>query len=86
MEVPANERPVVAVMDSESYFNITRGATFSDLIFRGDYGLLRDKSNNEAKQMIKSCEIDESKEDEFSKYKALAFTQSTKEKCVETGF
>ena len=84
--MPANERPEVAVMDSESYFNITRGATFSDIIFRGDYGLLRDKSNNEAKQMIKSCEIDEMGEDEFSKYKALAFTESTKKKCVETGF
>lgn len=30
----------VAVMDSEANFNITRGATFTDIIFRGDYGLL----------------------------------------------
>jgi len=86
MQVPANEKPIVAVMDSESYFNITRGATFTDIIFRGDYGLLRDRSSSGTKQMIKSCEIDESEESEFTKYKPLAFTSATKNNCVETGF
>jgi len=86
MQVPTNEKPIVAVMDSESYFNITRGATFTDIIFRGDYGLLRDRSSSGTKQMIKSCEIDELEESEFTKYKPLAFTSATKNNCVETGF
>ena len=38
--VPAGEYPTIAVMDNEVNFNITRGATFTDIIFRGDYGMV----------------------------------------------
>ena len=40
LTVDAGERPTIVVMDNEAHFNITRGATFEDIIFRGDYGML----------------------------------------------
>ena len=86
MLVGAEEKPTIAVMDSESHFNITRGATFTDITFRGDYGLLKDKSNDENKQYVKHCEIDETKEAEFTKYSLLQFTEATSTLCAETGF
>ena len=55
-------------MDSQSYFNITREATFENIIFRGDYGLLDFDNKGEtyytSKTSVKYCEFLES-EDEY---------------------
>lgn len=58
--VAAEEKAVVAVMDNEAHFNITRGATFDSIEFRGDYGMLNADATYDAKANIKYCEVDES--------------------------
>ena len=82
------EKVTIAVMDSEARFNITRGATFTDIIFRGDYALLSDTSNEATKTMTKKCEIDETiADDEWPLYQELKFTSaSSANDCIEPNF
>ena len=57
--VPAGEYPTIAVMDNEAAFNITRGATFTDIIFRGDYGMVKPQYEEYVKRPGKFCSVDE---------------------------
>ena len=57
--VPAGEKPTIAVMDNEVNFNITRGATFTDIIFRGDYGMVKTQFEEFVKRPGKFCSVDE---------------------------
>lgn len=67
------------MMDNEAVFNITRGATFEDIIFRGDYAMLKVEDEAMVKSPRKFCEIDETT-DLFS-YGAL-----TLKKTIPAGF
>lgn len=60
MAVPVNEKPTIAVMDAEVNFNVTRGMTFEDIIFRGDYGMLKTETSSYVKSPRKFCSVDES--------------------------
>ena len=60
MAVPSNEKPTIAVMDAEINFNVTRGMTFEDIIFRGDYGMLKTETSKYVKSARKFCSVDES--------------------------
>ena len=58
------EKPIVHVLDSQSYFNITREATFKDIEFRGEQALVEatvttyeDTYYN--KIPVKKCSVDE---------------------------
>jgi hypothetical protein len=58
------EKPIVHVLDSQSYFNITREATFQDIEFRGEQALVEatvatysDTFYN--KIPVKKCTVDE---------------------------
>ena len=57
--VKAGEYPTIAVMDNEVNFNITRGATFTDIIFRGDYGMVKTQYEEYVKRPGKFCAVDE---------------------------
>ena len=57
-----DEKPTIAVMDNQAHFNITRGATFDSIIFRGDYGMLEDTSIVSDKSTVRMCSVDESKD------------------------
>ena len=46
MVVAEGSKPTIAVMDNEAHFNITRGATFKDIIFRGDYAMVKDTAES----------------------------------------
>lgn len=63
--MPTGDKPTIALMDNEAYFNITRSATFEDIIFRGDYAMLATEDTTLTKSPRKFCEIDE-KQDLFS--------------------
>lgn len=70
----AKTKATIAVMDAESHFNITRGATFTDIIFRGDYGLTVDRTNDKTKAMKQFCEIRESDNSLITSHKRLNVT------------
>ena len=57
--MPTNEKPTIAMMDNEAVFNITRGATFEDIIFRGDYAMLATEDTTLSKSPRKFCEVNE---------------------------
>ena len=63
-------------MDNEAHFNITRGATFENIVFRGDYGMLTQDSASKSKANVKYCEIDE--EDNLLLYNRMNFTDDNK--------
>ena len=54
-----NARPTIAVMDNEARFNITRGAIFEDIIFRGDYGMITQNDTSLSKSPRKLCYVNE---------------------------
>ena len=61
-------------MDNQANFNITRGASFEDIIFRGDYGMLKETSNDEAKVNTMKCQVDETKD--LLSYNKISFVEN----------
>lgn len=59
LAVPTDSKPTIAMMDNEANFNITRGASFEDIIFRGDYGMMKVEDADLVKSPRKFCEVDE---------------------------
>ena len=47
------------MMDNEARFNITRGAIFEDIIFRGDYGMITQNDTSLSKSPRKLCYVNE---------------------------
>ena len=79
------EKPTIAVMDNESHFNITRGASFESIIFRGDYGMLADTSDEADKSTVRKCEVIES-EDLLSYNAILLDSCDVSVKCEQVYF
>ena len=87
----ATKDPSVNMLDSSSYFNITRSAVFEEIYFRGEHALAKatEKTVSPARVPAKKCEVTaeptgeynaiELKEDETT-LASLAFT------CGDTGF
>ena len=71
-KVPAGEKATIAVMDNESHFNITRGACFESIVFRGDYGMLKNDTTLDAKANVKYCAVDETSD--LLTYGAVTFS------------
>ena len=57
--VASNDRPTIAVMDNEARFNITRGAIFEDIVFRGDFGMITQNDTSLSKSPRKLCFVNE---------------------------
>ena len=72
--VSDNDRPEIAVMDNEARFNITRGAIFEDIIFRGDYGMITQNDTSLTKSPRKLCIVNE--KNDLYKYGAIELTKN----------
>ena len=61
-------------MDNESHFNVTRGACFESIEFRGDYGMVADEATNDPKRNFVYCCVDE--ESDLFSYGAIQLYDS----------